>query len=565
MRRFYAALTLAGLLACGLTLTMPARAAEPAAVGTWKVVLHGQNANDTVFLIKIIQEENKSLRGTVIARGVPEIKEAAVASVTQKQSRLQIEMTVNGAKRTIVANLTQDAAPAKLYGFLHQGTVTRPLTFERTTLTELDPVKSRERTKEHEALFLALQTENVEKQGQMLKEILAKHADHPAAFYGAIGLASQYAQFGAAEGDARMPAEKALAFAARHGREVELQIATLFAELYVDHEKLAGLAAEYGRRAERLLTADDSPQTQYDTLKVLATALRAAKKVDEAKAVEERLGKLETALDDEYLKTVPPFKTEAYRGRTAKSDRVVVVELFTGAQCPPCVAADVAFDGAIKTYKPTDVVFIQHHLHIPGPDPLTVPISVDRSEKYYGIQGTPALFVNGSAELPLGGLMQHSEDRYAKLRKAVEEKLETAAAGKLTLKAERKGDMVEVQAEVADLANTGEDVRLRFFLVEENIRYVGTNGIRFHHNVVRAMPGGLEGFALKDKTAKQSASVNLADLRKQISDYLNDFAKNRSFPNDTRPLALDGLKVIAVIQNDKTKEILQAAQVDVAK
>ena len=47
------------------------------------------------------------------------------------------------------------------------------------------------------------------------------------------------------------------------------------------------------------------------------------------------------------------------------------MELFTGAQCPPCVAADVAFDVLEKTYKPADLVLIQYHLHIPGPDPLT--------------------------------------------------------------------------------------------------------------------------------------------------------------------------------------------------
>ena len=51
---------------------------------------------------------------------------------------------------------------------------------------------------------------------------------------------------------------------------------------------------------------------------------------------------------------------------------MALVELFTGAQCPPCVAADIAFDAeAVKSYKAADVVLLQYHLHIPGPDPLT--------------------------------------------------------------------------------------------------------------------------------------------------------------------------------------------------
>src|SRR5207253_3318789 len=86
---------------------------------------------------------------------------------------------------------------------------------------------------------------------------------------------------------------------------------------------------------------------------------------------EARAVRLEPAADQEYLKKMPPFKTEAFKGRKAKGDRRVLVELFTGAQCPPCVAADVAFDALAKTYKPNDVILLEYHLHIPRPDALT--------------------------------------------------------------------------------------------------------------------------------------------------------------------------------------------------
>ena len=55
------------------------------------------------------------------------------------------------------------------------------------------------------------------------------------------------------------------------------------------------------------------------------------------------------------------------------ANKVAVLELFTGAQCPPCVAADVAFDALEKSYKHTDLILLQYHMHIPGPDPLTNP------------------------------------------------------------------------------------------------------------------------------------------------------------------------------------------------
>src|SRR4029077_17937870 len=87
--------------------------------------------------------------------------------------------------------------------------------------------------------------------------------------------------------------------------------------------------------------------------------------------------------------------------------------------------------------------------------------------------------------------------------------------------------------------------------------------LRFHHDVVRALPGGADGFPLKEKTAKQTATINLADLRKNLTSYLDDFGKKVPFPNDRRPLDLKKVKVVAFVQDDDTKEVLQAAQVDV--
>ena len=57
-----------------------------------------------------------------------------------------------------------------------------------------------------------------------------------------------------------------------------------------------------------------------------------------------------------------------------------------------------------KTYKPNDVIFLEYHLHIPGPDPLANKDTEER-EKYYGkaIEGTPTMFVDGKAGPPPEG------------------------------------------------------------------------------------------------------------------------------------------------------------------
>jgi hypothetical protein len=53
-------------------------------------------------------------------------------------------------------------------------------------------------------------------------------------------------------------------------------------------------------------------------------------------------------------------------------------------------------------------------------------------------------------------------------------------------------------------------------------------------------------------------------LRANLSKFLDDFAKEEgAFPRPDRPLALKNLKLVAFIQNDATKEVLQAVQVDV--
>src|SRR5262249_22800010 len=155
----------------------------------------------------------------------------------------------------------------------------------------------------------------------------------------------------------------------RWRRDVILGIATMLGE----QEGYATIALQYARQAERLLQPDkDLPSMQKAVYEALAAALKASGKEDEAKEDEARIDKIDTKI-----------KPESFAGRKAKSDRVVLVELFTGAQCPPCVAADMAFDALGKTFKPSEVVLLQYHLHIPGPDPLTNADTETRA-RFYG-------------------------------------------------------------------------------------------------------------------------------------------------------------------------------------
>ena len=63
----------------------------------------------------------------------------------------------------------------------------------------------------------------------------------------------------------------------------------------------------------------------------------------------------------------------------------------------------------------------------------------------------------------------------------------------------QKGAEISIKAAVSELAEPGDAIMLRFALTEERIRYQGGNGLRYSHNVVRAMPGGPKGVSPHQK------------------------------------------------------------------
>ena len=161
--------------------------------------------------------------------------------------------------------------------------------------------------------------------------------------------------------------------------------------------------------------------------------------VDDKKSADLKtaIAKQEDQLDKVFLKTAIPFKPEPFDGSKRKSKRVALVELFTGAQCPPCVAADIAFDAMAQTYKPTDVVLLQYHLHIPGPDPLTNQDSENRA-RFYGIRSTPTVVINGKTGPALGGFKGNAKAKDLAAPDALKEELEKTGNTKRELHAPKK-------------------------------------------------------------------------------------------------------------------------------
>jgi hypothetical protein len=540
-----------------------ARAADSPFAGTWKVTVLSSGQEISVCLVQISGSADKPEGKVLAALPRSVLDKATLEGLSVKGRTLRFTLKGNDTDFVVQAAAPRgEEKPKRLLGTVTVRGEIEPVQLEQSEDKEIDPQKAVRRMdglKELQEAGGAKEGERVAK----LKALQEKYAGKPMGL-----LVSQYlfqTEVGQkASADAlRASADRYIKEAAGYGPELEANAAYQVAQAAARADKAGALTLEYAQKAAQLV-GEGPPARVAAVLKVQAKALRNAGKADEAKEVDARLAKVEDELDKEFLKTAIPFKPEAFAGRKGESTRVVLVELFTGAQCPPCVSADIAFDAALETFKPADAVFLEYHLHIPGPDPLTNKDTEERQE-YYGkeIEGTPTMFLDGKVTDPMGGRRQHGKDRYEALRKLVEKEMESAKGANLKLTVKRDGDKLNLEAQVGGLKKTGDKVRLRFVLVEDVVRYAGTNGQRLHHHVVRGFPGGVKGEALTEKSATKAATVSLADLRKGLEGYLTEANKKRPFLDDERPLRLEHLKVVAFVQDDEDKSVLQAAQADV--
>lgn len=547
-------------LAAGLAAVCSAPAAAPPLAGNWKITVTSEGKEITLAIIKVEPRDGKPAI-TIVA---PEaIKNAPIDDVSIQDRALRFTVTMQGLPFHMAVYAPKGSEkPSKLIGSVQPPGNAEPLMLERTEQTSITEKEAEKDSPGFNELERLGQEKDAGKRDEGLQALMKKYAEKPVALAAAELLVQSAVADGAAADKVRPRAEQYLKAAAVYGREMELHAALQLARGLLASGKNADLAVDYARQAEKQLQPADPLLKQENTLKVLAQALRKAGKDDEARTLEARLAKLEDRLDEEFEKRAIPFELEAPPRRKRSSERVALLELFTGAQCPPCVAADIAFDAVLKSYKANEVVALQYHLHIPGPDALTNSDSEARGE-YYRLEGTPSAYLDGKETEALGGGRSGGKESFDTLRKQVEGVLKKDAAARLTLDVKREGDTVTIGAEVADLGKTGDRVRLRFALAEEVVRYPARNGQRLHHHVVRALPGGVNGFALLEGTVKKKATVDLADLKKRLTAYLEKAARDQGFPDANRPLNLQRLKVVAFVQDDRSKEVLQAVQADV--
>jgi len=535
----------------------------PSLAGNWKITVLPRGAEFTLWLVQIREVQGKP-QATLLAAGPPEFKSTRIVDTQLEGNALRLTLEANGVLYSAAGYVPPGTArPSSLLGSVGA--------LGRRDLARWERIEARDLTPETsqvlggpawEAFEKAFTTADPKEREARFQEIVTQYNGQPVAFHALMHLVEHVAQYETSVETARDRAEKALTFAAAYGREMQLHTLVQLTLLLAKSPRTAPLAIEFGRQAEKMFTASDSLLLQTRWARVLSVALQKTGAEEEARALQQRLADLNARLDDEYLKSALPFSVEKYRGRKSKSTRVVLVELFTGTQCPPCVAADLACEALHQTYTPQEVVAIEYHLHMPGPDPLTCP-DAEKRAAYYQVDATPLVLINGQDGPPVFGYRPQARDRYRALRSALDQRLETEPGAKLHVQAQLREETIEIKADYADLKRPADTTRLRLAVVEERVRYSAPNGRRFHYNVLRGFAGTAEGLPLKAAAGSETAAVNIQDLRQGLLRYLQELAKSMRFPDDDLPLAKERLKVIAFIQDDKTREVLQAAQCEI--
>jgi hypothetical protein len=533
LRTTWALVTLVCLAIPGTTSS-----ADPAPAGNWKVTFLEQTRQGpeyTTFCIIKLEPKEGKWTASLVAKSqfIPRNAKVEIEGMSVTGDQVQFSLKMLGQTFTFQGKVPAEPG-ARILGSFAQGSAVAPAYLDATKLETLDPF-------------------------DVLKDKLNQTTD-PELFHSAMVLLSQASTRHVKPEEVRGWVNKVFKAAEAYGPRWQREMALRMADVLLVQEPFTSVALEMARKAERMLDAKDTVTLQVRTLTLLAKALTRAKKDDEAKEVEARIARLNIGV-----------KPEPYAGRKAKSERTVLVELFSGSQCPPCVAADLAFDGLLKTYKPTDVVLVQYHIHVPSVDPLTCPVGEERFAYYEqffrdelgdDVRGAPVCYVSGKPELG-GGSFDQATEKYKAYRTAIDALLEKPSPIKLKATVTRKGNKVNISADVSGVEKPAESVRLRLLLVEEQVNYVGSNNIRVHRHLVRDMPGGTRGVAVKEKTGKLTATVDLGELRNDLNKYLDAVAKEAPFPNKDRPLELKQLRVIAFVQDDKTREVLQAVEVKV--
>jgi thiol-disulfide isomerase/thioredoxin len=253
-----------------------------------------------------------------------------------------------------------------------------------------------------------------------------------------------------------------------------------------------------------------------------------------------------------------PYHPEPFKAPAGWKGKAVLAELFTGSECPPCVGADLGFDGLIESYPTKFLAILEYHLPIPRPDPMMNPATKKRQD-YYGVNSTPTVVIDGDKKMVGGGSRAMAEGKFKQYKADIDPRLAADPGLALKVQATRAGDTVRVEYDF-DRAAPGAEYQI--VLVQGEEKYKGSNGLPFHKLVVRDL-------VMLDPAAAKRASFDLAASEEAADRYLteleNDSPRFKGFKFSERHFKIDRTKlgVVFFVQDKETKKVLNAVVAEV--
>jgi thiol-disulfide isomerase/thioredoxin len=251
-----------------------------------------------------------------------------------------------------------------------------------------------------------------------------------------------------------------------------------------------------------------------------------------------------------------PYHPAEFRPTKDWSGKTVLAELFTGSECPPCVAADMGFDGLIEAYSPDQLVILEYHLPIPRPDPIMNEGSRARAI-YYSVNSTPTTYIDGEKKLGGGGPRSNAKAKFDEYSAEINARVYEIPKVKLKVSAKRDVDNVVVSL---DFDREIGDADYNLVLVEEEVKYAGGNGILFHKKVVRDFKTTTP-IEIKNK----EFVFNILDAEKAGAKRLADYEKEIAFVFKEKHYSIkrSRLQVVFYVQDRSSHKVYNAAVCDV--
>ena len=229
------------------------------------------------------------------------------------------------------------------------------------------------------------------------------------------------------------------------------------------------------------------------------------------------------------------------------------------------MGAGLAFNAAQERYTRQDFIALNYHVHIPAPDPMVNPATLKRQE-FYSVRSSPSYFFDGDSDGG-GGSAENAKSIFeSKVDPAIEKRLAEPPGARIALRATSTGTTVKVKADVSKVTSRSDKLRLQIALAEDMVTYSGENGERFHPMVVRSMALDAKsghGFALKPGKGGSfeytfDVAKAVADAKAHLEDYETNTRKGEYKFRQRKHEVTGGLVVVAFVQDEATKKVLQA-------